>query len=88
MGRRRTRCLTYGEMRDQEGMDVYGARAHFQVYVTLCGAPEDDLRLPEYAGHQDHKGPRPAGTCPRCWRVYRRAMQEAGVAPAAENVLP
>jgi len=80
MSRRRTTCLTYGEMRREQVIEMAGARIRFQAYVTLCGAPEEDTRSPEYAGHQDHKGPRPAGTCPRCWRVCRRAMQEASVA--------
>jgi hypothetical protein len=62
-------------MRSEEAVNMAGARIYFRVHVTLCGAPEEDTRAPEYAGHQDHRQPRPAGTCPRCWRVYREECE-------------
>jgi hypothetical protein len=85
MIRRRTRCLTWGEQRRQGQTlrhpdGTWAGHVSWAAYVTLCGAPEDDTREPEYAGHQDHRGPRPPGVCPMCWRVYRRTCQGASVA--------
>ena len=78
MSRRKTKCLTWGEVRrygsplvDQDGGRV--GMIDWADYVTLCGKPDED---PKDAA-LDHRKPRPVGVCPACWKKFRADMYAA-----------
>ena len=87
MSRRRTKCLTWGEMRrsgetlrDENG--TWLAHLSFATYVTLCGR-QDEEHDPRDAGlYLDHPlRARPLGVCRACWKVFREDMLRMTRAP-------
>lgn len=82
MGKRRTRCITFGEMRTG-GEPLLGADGRrvghisFALYVTACGKEvETDADL-LWDLPPARAGARPIGVCPRCWPAFTAANTAA-----------
>lgn len=82
MSRRKTKCLTWGEMRrsgetlrDADG--TWLAHISFATYVTMCGREMDDPHdwLPEQTIR------RPLGVCRACWKQFKVDMLKLATYP-------
>lgn len=77
MSRRKTRCLTWGEMRrsgetlrDADGRWI--GHVSFAVYVTLCGRQDEEHNPSDAGAYLEWARPaRPLGVCRACWRRFR-----------------
>ena len=68
---RRTRCFTYGETTRRECMRTINGVVTLATYVTACG--RSDVEDVDGVPRAPVEGPRPRGTCPRCWASWRMA---------------